>query len=474
MKSKYLHTFTLLFITVVFCFAELPEKTLSNLKQAAESDDPKAQFYLYCLNKETNKELAEIWLRKSATNNYAEAQNTLGLLIDEQNNNQSPEAYTWYLRAANQDHAYAQYNLGLCYLFGSGTDKKIEEAALWLEKAAQQGHVPAQYNIGLMYQNGDGIQKDISKAIFWWEKAASQNDMNAQVALGDISCRKDSSSFAPERAFKYYLMAANQGSSHAQYKLGVAYYFGSGISKNLDESARWFETAKAQGHERASESLKKLKSSSEYKNLIKERQERIKAMVFWSTVCVLAIFISVVIVSIIKTLMKKKDAIVQAQKEAEQNTTPSESQSTVSKSENSWSTISKSQIGIAIVFLIAILDLPYNAYILMHWIVCPAMLYFAFIAYKRSFLPLVWIFGILGGIYNPLFSVPFSKELWVVLNSISVLALCYGVTKAREAKPFPSMIWPIVLIVIFGFISTNQRYLDFDDIFDPPRKSRRR
>ena len=108
MKLQHLHIVVFLLYSVAFSFAELPEKTLSNLNQAAESDDPKAQFYLYCLNIETNKELAEIWLRKSATNNYAEAQNTLGLFIDEQNNNQSAEAYTWYRKAANQGHAHAQ------------------------------------------------------------------------------------------------------------------------------------------------------------------------------------------------------------------------------------------------------------------------------------------------------------------------------------------------------------------------------
>ena len=88
-------------------------------------------------------------------------------------------AAAWLRRAADQEHAQAQYtlgliyyNLGLIYLKGYGVAQDPRQAAVWYRRAADQGHVDAQYNLGLMYYKGYGVVKDGKEAAAWFRRAA--------------------------------------------------------------------------------------------------------------------------------------------------------------------------------------------------------------------------------------------------------------------------------------------------------------
>lgn len=48
----------------------------------------------------------------------------------------------WH-KAANQNHADAQYNLALCYVKSEGVPQDLEEGVKWLRKAARNGHKEA-------------------------------------------------------------------------------------------------------------------------------------------------------------------------------------------------------------------------------------------------------------------------------------------------------------------------------------------
>ena len=66
----------------------------------------------------------------------------------------------WYRKAAEQNHAEAQYNLGVCYDEGEGVAKDQVEAVKWYRKAAEQNFAAAQYNLGVCYAKGEGVAKD--------------------------------------------------------------------------------------------------------------------------------------------------------------------------------------------------------------------------------------------------------------------------------------------------------------------------
>ena len=63
----------------------------------------------------------------------------------------SVEAVKWYQRAAEQECAPAQCNLGLCYETGRGVPKNVRLAVKWFIKAARQGDKTAQHNLGVYY-----------------------------------------------------------------------------------------------------------------------------------------------------------------------------------------------------------------------------------------------------------------------------------------------------------------------------------
>ena len=62
--------------------------------------------------------------------------------------------------------------------------KDDAEAVKWFRKAAEQNYARAQYNLGLRYTKGQGVAKDDAEAVQWFRKAAEQNDAPAQAALG--------------------------------------------------------------------------------------------------------------------------------------------------------------------------------------------------------------------------------------------------------------------------------------------------
>ncbi len=56
----------------------------------------------------------------------------------------------YWQKAADQNFAYAQLNLGTLYCCGIGVDKDIDKAIEWFKKAAIQGNDLAQQNLDIL------------------------------------------------------------------------------------------------------------------------------------------------------------------------------------------------------------------------------------------------------------------------------------------------------------------------------------
>ena len=128
---------------------------------------------------------------------------------------QKPAVETIETRAAN-GVAEAQFSLGLRFS-GLGVEQDYAQAAHWYLKAADQSHALAQFNLGMMYAAGQGVPRDSTKSMEWMQKAADLGDAGAQHYIG-IKHHRASLDGAPEsapesriEAYKWLQLATAQG-----------------------------------------------------------------------------------------------------------------------------------------------------------------------------------------------------------------------------------------------------------------------
>jgi TPR repeat protein len=165
---------------------------------------------------------------------------TLGVAKDE------VEAVKWYRKAAEQNLAVGQSNLGSCYAKGQGVTRDYVEAVKWFRKAAEQNEAEAQYNLGYCYANGQGVAKDDVEAVKWHRKAAEQNNASAQTSLGAHYASGRGVAKDDVEAVKWFRKATEQNFRVAQFNLGSCYYNGQGVARDYVEAVKWFRKAAEQ------------------------------------------------------------------------------------------------------------------------------------------------------------------------------------------------------------------------------------
>jgi TPR repeat protein len=90
--------------------------------------------------------------------------------------------------SAGKGDVESQYVLGKTFLLGDGVRKNPTEALSWLQKAAEQEHADAEYLLGRMYAEGSVVAQDNRQetAIIWFRKAAGHGNKEAKAALGQL------------------------------------------------------------------------------------------------------------------------------------------------------------------------------------------------------------------------------------------------------------------------------------------------
>jgi len=115
------------------------------------------------------------------------------------------EAVKWFRRAAEQNDAAAQYNLGNCYRDGKGVEKDAVEAVKWYRKAAERNHAEAQFNLGHCYNHGEGVAQNYVEGYKWWLLAAAQGAkyVKAAILMAEIMMTREQITEAQRRARKF-------------------------------------------------------------------------------------------------------------------------------------------------------------------------------------------------------------------------------------------------------------------------------
>lgn len=74
---------------------------------------------------------------------------------------------------ARNGNAQAQYKLARAYETGAGTRQSYSEAVRWYIAAANQGFAHAQFSLGLIFEEGrPEVKRDVPYALSWYEEAA--------------------------------------------------------------------------------------------------------------------------------------------------------------------------------------------------------------------------------------------------------------------------------------------------------------
>ncbi|XP_054024313.1 death ligand signal enhancer [Dryobates pubescens] len=167
-------------------------------------------------------------------------------------------AYTCFKLAADRGYSKAQFNVGLCYEHGRGTEKDLEKAAFYYWHAASSRHPMAQYRYArylLCHTPGNNWHRH-QQAVTFLEQAAVAGITEAQAYLGVFYLR----GLQPkeERGLKYLLLAAQSGDAQSRYHVGVCYEQGLGVQQNLAEAMRHYRQSAAAGNPSARQRLRLL------------------------------------------------------------------------------------------------------------------------------------------------------------------------------------------------------------------------
>lgn len=205
-------------------------------------------------------------------NNIAEKDNNIEKLLQNGNmyreQNNYKQAYYCYQRAAKMGSVEAEELLGE---INEDDFHNIQEAVKFYLKAANKGNSQAQFRLGRYYEL---VQMDYYAAFQWYQLSAHQGNIDGQNALGHCYFFGFGVSPNIEESTKWYTLSANQGNKAAmhnvnfmkkalngdpesQYMIGNDYYYGYRINewtfngKNYVEACKWLTKAAEKGNSRA-------------------------------------------------------------------------------------------------------------------------------------------------------------------------------------------------------------------------------
>lgn len=75
---------------------------------------------------------------------------------------------------------------------------------------------------------------------------------------------------------------------------------------------------------------------------------------------------------------------------------------------------------------------PYGYYSVMRWIVCATFIYLAVKSHEQQQQTWVWAWGVVAGIYNPIFPVHATREFWSLVNIATIALVAFGAFKTRS------------------------------------------
>lgn len=166
------------------------------------------------------------------------------------------DARYWAEQSAATGYAPGQLLLAEFYQQGQGAPGDSDRALELIEAAANQGLATAQYQAGMAWLNGLGTEPERAVAMRWLERAAGQDNVEAQLQLAELYF--DQPDPGRHDARQWLNRAALLGSATAQYRLGASYLDGRGGPADPIQAYVWLSLALLNGEQRARAEVQQL------------------------------------------------------------------------------------------------------------------------------------------------------------------------------------------------------------------------
>lgn len=131
-------------------------------------------------------------------------------------------ARIFFIKAANEFFAPAQFYLGVIYEKGQGVEKSVTVAINYYKLAAENGYENAQLRLGRMYELGIEryVKQDFDTAIKYYTLASNTLNPIGYLQLGYIYNKKGDY----EKSIHNYRLAAYYNSGYGQYYMAIYHY----------------------------------------------------------------------------------------------------------------------------------------------------------------------------------------------------------------------------------------------------------
>jgi len=221
-----------------------------------------------------NEEAAFSWYLKAAHNGNAIAQYRVGLYCSKGIKVAIPygndtfhiinillpneqESAVWFHRSALQGYSKAQNRYGVCLEDGIGVPVNEKEAFEWYMKAGKQGHGSAMNHLGWCYQKGIGVEADQKEAAFWYRNSAYHGFSKGQYNLAWCYEMGNGLPMDYKMATFWYECGAERGHAASQYNVGFSYEEGGiwGVERDGKKAVYWYRLAAEQDDLNAQNSL---------------------------------------------------------------------------------------------------------------------------------------------------------------------------------------------------------------------------
>ncbi len=221
-------------------------------RRSAENNYPEAQLHLshiYLSDHAIVKkdiQLGVSWLNKSAQNGFPPAQFTLGkfFILGEIIVKNVDAGISYCNQAADNGVIEALLFLAKCYDEGIGVTKNSKQAETYYRRAAKLDDVDSIVKLAALLANGTPDNQ--REAIKWYRKAAERNIVATYYPLANLLNTVFDSQI---EALKWYLKAAENGDQEAQYELGLRFKHGHhACTIDIPRSTHFFKLAAIAGH----------------------------------------------------------------------------------------------------------------------------------------------------------------------------------------------------------------------------------